>query len=194
MQTDTALHKQSLRSHQLLQLKSFDSKQRELCNQFAQQAVCNSSLFSTSQSLALYHSFSFEVSTQFLFDESKRQGKKIAYPKVKEKQDALSFFWVEDQKQFSTSSMGIREPDEKLGASEAKLEEIDLMVIPGLAFDRQGNRLGRGEGYYDRTLKTYLGQRLGLAFSFQLLDQIPHEAWDEKVAWIATEKEWIEIR
>ena len=178
----------------MLQLKSFDSKQRELCNRLVQETLCNSSLFSTSESVALYYPFSFEVSTHFLFDESKKRGKKIAYPKVKIKQNYLNFFWVEDQEQLSISSMGMREPDERLGASEARLEEIDLMVIPGLAFDRKGNRLGQGKGYYDRTLKSYLGQRLGLAFSFQLLDQIPHEAWDEKVAWLATEKEWIEIR
>ncbi len=159
-----------------------------------QSRIMASEYYSSSQSVAFYYSTSDEVFTQGLFQETRRAGKKIAYPKVKGKQEALDFFWVQSLEQFQTSQWGIKEPDEKLGAQKATLEEIDLMLLPALAFDSQGYRLGRGEAFYDRTLKKFSGKRLGLAYSFQVLPEIPHEEWDEKVDIIATEKEWLTIR
>lgn len=158
-----------------------------------QSQVLASDLFNRSQTIALYFSHHQEVSTQLLFKDSQSKGKKIAYPRVVEENSPLAFYWVNSEGEFSTSKWGLQEPDEKLGAQRASLSEIDLLVMPGVAFDRCGYRLGRGKGFYDRTLNGFLGQRLGLAYSFQLLSQLPHDAWDEKVGWIATENEWIRV-
>jgi 5-formyltetrahydrofolate cyclo-ligase len=59
--------------------------------------------------------------------------------------------------------------------------QIDLAVIPGVAFDKVGNRLGRGKGYYDRFLSNFTGYKVGLCFDFQLLDFIPTEKFDIKM-------------
>ena len=75
-------------------------------------------------------------------------------------------------------------------------KEIDLIVMPGVAFDRNGHRLGHGGGYYDRFLKTMYSKipRIALAFDFQILPKIPREIWDVPVDEIMTELEVIRIR
>ena len=88
---------------------------------------------------------------------------------------------------------GLREPDPDT-TDLVPAEEIDLVVVPGIGFDRQGGRLGFGGGYYDRFLSTTAASRLGLAFSLQIVDRIPQEPGDEPVHWIVTERETIECR
>jgi 5-formyltetrahydrofolate cyclo-ligase len=68
-------------------------------------------------------------------------------------------------------------------------ECIDLIVVPGLAFDRQGNRLGRGKGFYDRFLSGLATPRIGLCFQFQLLDEVPFNAQDIPMDEIITDEE-----
>ena len=67
--------------------------------------------------------------------------------------------------------------------------EIDLTIVPGVAFDRQHNRLGRGKGFYDRLLSTLDVPKIGICYDFQLKDQIPAEPFDRKMDLIITEKE-----
>ena len=68
-------------------------------------------------------------------------------------------------------------------------EDIDLVIVPGVAFDRQHNRLGRGKGFYDRLLSTLSAPKIGICYSFQLKEHIPTEPFDKKMDLILTEKE-----
>ncbi len=191
MQTEISDQKQSLRKQLNTDLSSYSSEKLTQWAYSVQKKVLDSDIFASSQNIGLYQSAFHELETKLLFEESKGIGKKLAYPKIEDEKGPLVFFWVDTQDQLQKSKWGVFEPDEKRGAQKASMDEIDLLIIPGLAFDRSGFRLGRGKGFYDRTLKNFLGQRLGLAYSFQLFSQIPHETWDEKVNWLATEKEWI---
>lgn len=75
---------------------------------------------------------------------------------------------------FAVGDFNILEPQ-----NEPYTGEFDLMVVPGVAFDRKGNRLGRGKGYYDRFLSQHLEvKRIGLCFDFQLVDEVPAEPFD----------------
>ncbi len=156
-----------------------------------QKNVLDSEPFFNSKNIAFYYPFANEVEIHLLFEKSKNLKKQTAFPKVEKEGEALAFFWVDTLGQLQKSKWGILEPDESRGAQRVSLEEIDLMFVPALAFDRLGYRLGRGKGFYDRSLKGFLGQRLGLAYSFQILKHLPHDTWDERVSWIATENEWI---
>ncbi len=74
---------------------------------------------------------------------------------------------------------GIGEPT---GPEYTALDTIDLIIVPGVAFDRQGNRMGRGRGFYDRLLKTTPGAlKMGLAYNFQMLDNLPVEPHDVRM-------------
>lgn len=80
---------------------------------------------------------------------------------------------------------GIGEPT---GEEYTDLDHIDLIIVPGVAFDRQGNRMGRGRGFYDRLLKTTpTAVKVGLAFDFQMLDHIPVEAHDIRMNLVISE-------
>lgn len=69
--------------------------------------------------------------------------------------------------------------------------DIDVIVVPGVAFDRQCNRMGRGRGFYDRLLKTRDAIKIGVAFDFQLFDSVPTEPFDVKMDCVVSEKETI---
>ena len=75
------------------------------------------------------------------------------------------------------------------GPKESNEEVIpQLILIPGIAFNSKGERLGRGKGYFDRYLENYQGIRVGLCFELQLVDQIPTDVHDKKMQWLITEK------
>ncbi|MCS6837824.1 MAG: 5-formyltetrahydrofolate cyclo-ligase [Bdellovibrionaceae bacterium] len=67
--------------------------------------------------------------------------------------------------------------------------EMHLLLIPGVGFDRSGARLGRGQGYFDQFLAGYSGYRIGVAFECQLVDELPQEAWDQNIHFLVTEKD-----
>ncbi len=79
---------------------------------------------------------------------------------------------------------GILEP---VGVDFDQPENIDLIVVPGVAFDRQNNRMGRGKAYYDKTLKNLKAFKVGICFNFQLLDEVPVDEHDIKMDRIISE-------
>jgi 5-formyltetrahydrofolate cyclo-ligase len=83
-----------------------------------------------------------------------------------------------------TGKFGVREPAS--GCAEIALDKFDLILVPGMAFDLSGNRLGRGRGFYDRLLENASGIKCGVGYDFQLLENIPAEPHDAQVNFIFT--------
>jgi len=83
-----------------------------------------------------------------------------------------------------TGKFGVREPAD--WCADIPLDRFDLVLVPGMAFDWSGNRLGRGRGFYDRLLEKVSGIKCGVGYDFQLLEKIPVEAHDAKVNFILT--------
>ena len=79
---------------------------------------------------------------------------------------------------------GVREP--AASCAEIPLAKLDLALVPGVAFDLEGNRMGRGRGFYDRLLEKVDGVKCGIAYDFQLQEKIPAEPHDRKVNFIVT--------
>jgi len=97
------------------------------------------------------------------------------YPRVEN--DSLSFWLPKNKQAFVKGAYGILEPDPK-SSEQKSLTQINGVLIPGLAFDKAGGRLGRGKAFYDRALQNYQGQKIGTAFSWQIQENIPTEPWD----------------
>lgn len=94
---------------------------------------------------------------------------------------------------FVTGPFGIQEPDPKVYPVVAEIARIDVIFLPGVAFDRSGGRLGHGAGYYDRYLAAAAGiRKIGLGFGFQLVEQTPQEPHDIRLDAIVTEEGVIE--
>ena len=129
--------------------------------------------FRAAQTVLLYHSLKDEVQTHD-FIEQWSQHKQILLPVVVG--DELELRIYEGRQSLRIGAFGIEEPT---GAIFTAYQDISVAVIPGVGFDRNGNRLGRGRGYYDRLLPrlthTY---KIGICFPFQLIDKIPTEPQD----------------
>lgn len=109
-----------------------------------------------------------EVGTDAIIEELLAQGKRVYLPRVEG--DAIRFYRIRSLSGLILSAFGIREPQpiEPIDAKEA-----EVIVCPGLAFDKAGNRLGYGGGYYDRYLKDCPAKRIGICFKEQLVEAIP---------------------
>ncbi|NOU35206.1 MAG: 5-formyltetrahydrofolate cyclo-ligase [Kiritimatiellaceae bacterium] len=92
--------------------------------------------------------------------------------------------------ELKTGRFGILEPAAPVFAEE---NELDLIIVPGVAFDRAGRRIGRGGGFYDRLLPQYRTVRAGVCFDFQYLETVPAEEHDVRANWLITEKRILEI-
>lgn len=140
--------------------------------------------------VALYAHFSSELQTTRLFDGLRGRGQRTCFPRccaggsgeekgqliVSEGPVWLEFAEVDNTDTMVSTPFGVSEP--AADAPVLPLAQIATIVVPGLAFDRAGTRLGFGAGYYDRTLADFSGLTIGLCFHFQLLEQLPRESHD----------------
>ena len=132
-------------------------------------------LFRQASCIALYNAIPGEVQTAG-FLEKWFEKKQLLLPLPYNGTDSLK-----------PGIFGIMEPIEQ--ETTVDESEIDLIIVPGVAFDRQLNRMGRGKGYYDRLLSTLQAPKIGICFDFQLQDTVPTESFDKKMDMIITEKE-----
>lgn len=133
--------------------------------------------FQKAKVVGFYASDENEIATDALIEKSLQLGKRIAIPRVVEKQldwrEILSLADLED------GEFGLRTPCEN--SPKLELEEIDLIVVPGVAFTLTGDRLGRGWGCYDKDLARFTGETVSLAFSAQVEQKIPTQPHDKRV-------------
>lgn len=162
---------------------------RQKKGQFTQQQLCELSLpivdrikpmLAGVETIVAYYSLPDEVDTHGFIDWLIAEGKTVYLPKVISDEDMVLCRYT-GAESLCEGVFGIMEPvGEELLADEA----IDVVLVPGMAFDGEGNRLGRGKGYYDRFLKLLTNPRpklIGVCFDFQKVDMVPTEPTDVKV-------------
>jgi 5-formyltetrahydrofolate cyclo-ligase len=128
--------------------------------------------FQKAKTILLYYALSDEVETQTFI--AAWSGKKtILLPRITG--DELELKVYQGAEHLQQNSYGIDEP---VGESFSDYSAIDLAIVPGVAFDNQGHRLGRGKGYYDRLLPQLSAYKIGVCFPFQLVDDVPTDPFD----------------
>ncbi len=146
--------------------------------------------FQTANRILIYLSKDGEVGTDHLLGRAFELGKRVCVPVVDRGNDEIRISELPGPEiDFLLGAFGVREPAEG-NLNFVTPDKIDLVVVPGLAFDRRGGRIGYGKGYYDRLLSRLSSQvpRIALAFEFQVLDTVPQDVNDIQVDTIITEK------
>ena len=142
--------------------------------------------FKECDAIFIYQSFGSEVDTQFLMEQAWNAGKKVCIPKIVGKRK-MDFYYIEKGQPLKANKYGIPEPTDD--CKLALPNEKSLFIIPGLAFDKNGYRIGYGAGFYD----IYLAERkvpaqIGICFDFQIVDDAYPDPHDIPVSAIVTEK------
>lgn len=137
--------------------------------------------------ILMYHSLPDELSTHRFLD--KWNGRKKFYlPRVNGVNLEILPY---DESRLELGSFHIEEPT---GNDTVSSDEIELVVVPAVAYDRKGNRLGRGKGFYDRLLSETKATKIGVGYEFQIVDEIPVEPHDVKMDMVITQNTVIRIR
>ncbi|MGB2629802.1 MAG: 5-formyltetrahydrofolate cyclo-ligase [Candidatus Omnitrophota bacterium] len=175
--------KEEIRKELIRQLREQDPSLRKDRSRKVQDELLSSLEFKESRVVMAYVSLPTEVDTHYFIRKMLERGKKLAVPCINTVSQSIIASELTSIDELVEGPFGIHEP-ENGPAKAVPLKEIDLIVVPGIAFDRQNMRLGRGKGYFDRFLaneELSSSKTIGLAFSFQIVDALPVDAHDRPV-------------
>lgn len=178
--------KSILRNRFKKQRQALYPEERDQKNHQIQETLENLDEFKNAKKILVYISKPDEVGTHELIQRNLDK-KEIWVPQIDAKTKTLKAFRLKEWTQLTPGAFGVLEINEE-DASECPLVDAELILVPGLAFDTRGHRLGYGKGYYDQLLASTQAYAIGLAYECQLLPQIPIESYDRPVQKIVTEK------
>lgn len=150
-------------------------------------ALGASAIFRDAHRAVLYSPTENEVGTEAIWQHARQQDKRVYYPRLTAGRQEIEFVLRSEGQPLVPGAFDIPVPqgDELLAGVTA----ADIVVTPAVAFDRAGRRLGRGRGYYDRAFRSVLAGalRIGVAYAFQIIDEVPSDIRDERVDYVVTE-------
>lgn len=150
-----------------------------------QQAVMALPEFREAKAVGTYLALPYEVQTRQIVEACWSHGKRICVPAYNEDKGRYEMRWIRPEDKTTPGHWLIHEPQTN---DSAGLMDVDLLVVPALAYDRQGGRLGHGGGHFDRILGSWSGLKIGVAFDFQVFDRVPMGSQDIPVDMVVTEK------
>ncbi len=187
--------KEALRKAALKRRDALPEEQREHKSRRIAEAISKLPEFRAAQTVLLFASYSSEVNTWPLIRQALDAGKTVALPRVEEHRWALSIRRVRDLgEDLQPSQWGIMEPKQHCRLVE--LDKLDFVLVPGVAFDEQGRRLGYGGGFYDNLLRSLPPGDDGpvlvaIAFEMQVVARVPGDRSDVPIPLIVTEQRTI---
>jgi len=190
MTANIALEKQMLRK----QLHGIDlaisSERKHLWDTDILNVMLASALYTYARCIALFIPFSDEPDIWPVISDAWKRKKIVITPRIEG--EKLVFRKTADEGDLEIGLHNVHQP--KRTCPSVPRSSVDTYVIPGQAFDRKGNRLGRGQGYYDRYLKKVRKPVIGLCYGFRLVDDLPCDSRDRKVDGIITEGGYIDLK
>ncbi|MCA1927330.1 MAG: 5-formyltetrahydrofolate cyclo-ligase [Calditerrivibrio sp.] len=174
METKIEIRKRMIEARNSLKDIEVETKSMEVRKKFLDN-------FSHEKRFLFYYDVNKEVRTKSLIDYLHSHGKDIFLPKFDGEKFVGCFY--EGVERLLRGLYGIMEP-----LSDVTSSDYDVIVMPGVAFGEDFNRVGMGKGFYDEMLKRIRGYRVGFAYQFQMFDTLPSDEWDEKVDMIITEE------
>ncbi len=180
--------KQKIRSKMLLRLKRQEEKDRNRKSRIIKNKLFRMTVFKKAKTVMFYIAFGGEVKTEEMIRRAKKIGKIVCVPALSPsaslginsiegqvmKKDRISMrpVLMAGHAELVKGPYGVMQP---VIQKVVNLQSLDMVIVPGLAFDKKGNRLGRGKGYYDRFIKEIPrnANTIGLAYDFQILPSVP---------------------
>ena len=183
--------KRALREKTLRRLRQQPESSRERKSLLIGRRLFRTRLYRRAKRLLCYAAIGAEVQTRPILEKALADGKEVFVPVVTDRERRhMVVAQVKDlEKDLAhTGPYGIPHPL-RLSSREIPLKTLDLILLPGVTFDRRGNRLGRGGGYFDRFLSRVPASvpRVGLAFKFQVVARLPRESHDQTVERVITD-------
>ncbi len=171
--------KKEMRKAYLARLQQLDQNTRLREQHRLAQKLYDLPQWTNAKTVALTMSQSFELDTAPLILHARHEGKRVLVPRTLPKRQ-MEFVQIDEDTEFEETGFGVLEP---LAGMVLQPQEIDLIVVPGVAFTADGKRLGFGGGYYDRYLANYPGRTVSLALTTQLADaaEWPGEDHDVRI-------------
>jgi 5-formyltetrahydrofolate cyclo-ligase len=146
--------------------------------------------YKKAKTVMFFVSFGKEIYTHDMVQEAlKGKDKTIVVPKIVDFEVVPCI--IENFSRLQRSNYGILEPIE---VNEADLHKIDIILVPGIGFDKKGYRIGFGKGYYDKFLKKIEALKIGLCMDFEIIENIPYNEWDVPMDIVMSEKQIINIQ
>jgi len=190
--TPSHTSKQALRLEIRKRLAGMAGDDRVAASTRARALLERQPLWKRAQSVLFYAPLAEELDVWPLLKQVIEAGKIAALPAFESISGSYNACQVQHlEADLKTGKFGIREPEDH--CQKLSLNRLDLILVPGVAFDLQGRRLGRGKGYYDRLLAAVSGTRCGVAFDEQIVAEVPAEPHDASVNCILTPTRWIEL-
>lgn len=182
------MDKSSLRKEMIKRRKDIDQTVRNDWDRQIYLKVISSELYINSNVIFVYVSYNGEVDTHRLIKQAIDDKKIVCVPRVISKAEGMEAVPIKSFNDLVTGSYGILEPPKYVQPISPQI--IDMALVPGVAFDKGGGRLGYGGGFYDRYISRMRKDAsiAALAYSIQLTDGIPMEPQDQKVSMIFTNK------
>ena len=180
--------KGSIRKAMKVARAQIDETERQDISQQLHEVLFASDLWQQAETIGTYLSVGSEWDTRQIVDQALKEGKKVAVPKTVHKTKDLIFYEMKDWSQIVQDGyFGLDEPDPNQTKSVEK-DAIQLLLVPGLVFTKEGYRVGFGGGYYDRYLKDFIHPTVSLVHTNQLVEDFPIEPFDIPVHYLVTEQ------
>ncbi|MPM47880.1 putative protein YqgN [bioreactor metagenome] len=178
--------KKILRNKILSIRDSLNRNEKEIMDNEIFNKLKNTELYKNARNIFIYISFSNEINTINIIKKALEDKKDVFIPKIYKTNKSMKAIKLNSFDDLKKNSMGILEPIDD--SKYIEKENIDLIVVPGVVFDKDCNRIGYGGGYYDRYLKdiAYKNNKVVLAYDLQVIDKIENEKHDIKVDYIIT--------
>jgi 5-formyltetrahydrofolate cyclo-ligase len=193
MQNDLPAAKQALREQVRQALKAIPPGERAAASARARSLLEKQLLWATAGSVMLFAPLPEELDVWPLLAQALAAGKRVALPRFAAATRSYEASWVRNETEVQVGHFGIREPT-NLCARIASVEHLDLILVPAVAFDLQGGRLGRGKGYYDQLLGGLRSTTCGMAFDEQIVGRIPMGPHDVRMHYVLTPTRFIEVK
>ncbi len=144
-------------------------------------------IYKSINTIMLYVPLKNEISTKEIIEKAYADGKKVAFPVTNPKTFEITPCYAEKNSAFCKGTFSVNEPKEK---DFTDINNIDLVIVPGVAFSKKGERIGFGKGCFDKLLENYKGIKVGFCYDFQVCSEIEAEKHDVRMDYILTEKEF----